>query len=289
MIDNKGQLVVALPQHQPKSFLYYILIYVIIPIAAPILITYKMITDKSYLSTTASLYSLVANATKNPCSTQWYFQNVTLLRKLWELPSAKAYIDKETNEPLVEYQIQEGYCGSATQRCILKSLGCSSVIIPQQKRGESKPDIWCEHICQIGQQLKMEVTTKIVRGDVTYEEFLSTLKRGLESKNCRIGCNFLRSALTGFEGNNSFWWLSPSFILTKVYAGHFSPVLGIVEQDGKEGEGKNPFVAIWDTNHKYNGAYFVPARRLYDAVSAVDVLSNLHRAIILVEKKETCN
>jgi len=111
-------------------------------------------------------------------------------------------IDKETNEPLVEYQIQEGYCGSATQRCILKSLGCSSVIIPQQKRGESKPDIWCEHICQIGQQLKMEVTTKIVRGDVTYEEFLSTLKRGLESKNCRIGCNFLRSALTGFEGNN---------------------------------------------------------------------------------------
>lgn len=43
----------------------------------------------------------------------------------------------------------------------------------------------------------------------------------------------------------------------------------------------NPLVAIFD---KYGGTYFVPARRLYETVRAVNRL-NKSRAIILVEKK----
>ena len=75
-----------------------------------------------------------------------------------------------------------------------------------------------------------------------------------------------------------------NFILSML-GGHFSPILGIVEREGKE-DGDNPFVAIFDTNHKYNGVYFVTAKKLYDAVSTVDLFANTHRAIILVEKKK---
>jgi hypothetical protein len=141
-----------------------------------------------------------------------------------------------------------------------------------------------------------EIETTIVRGnEVSYQEFLSTLRQGLENENCRISCNFLRSALTGFE-LSGFWKFHPLLCLLKLYGGHFSPILGMIEQkeeqeidnddDNEKEEKENPFVAIWDTNHKYNGAYFVPCRRLYEAVSSIDVGSNKSRAIILVEKKQ---
>lgn len=141
---------------------------------------------------------------------------------------------------------------------------------------------------------EIELSTKIVRGnEVSYEEFLTTLREGLANPNVRIGCNFLRSALTGFV---SYY---PTSFIIGLMGGHFSPILGIIEngsEDGKEGEEKkteeggnnengNPFVAIFDTNHKYGGAYLVPARRLYQAVKTVDLGSKKHRAIISVEKK----
>ena len=77
----------------------------------------------------------------------WYFQNVTLLKKLWTLKSAQVYIGNNNNN-ILEYQVREGYCGSATQRCILKSFGYTSpsVIGMGQIGGESKPELWCEHV-----------------------------------------------------------------------------------------------------------------------------------------------
>jgi len=299
MDDNKGQLAVALPSHQPMPLLTKLLFYGVLPIALPVVVSYKMLTDKSYRLTTTSLFSLVNGATKKPCTDEWYFQDVGLLHKLWSLPSAAAYIQKSADTspdssssdnddtPLLEYQVREGYCGSATQRCILKSLGYPANSIPDQKGGESKPDLWCEHVKQIAKESTHdgdEIETTIVRGsDVTYEEFLSTLRQGLDNPNCRICCNYLRSALTGFE-MTGLWKFHPLFFVIKLYGGHFSPILGMIEQDDKE-EKDNPFIAIFDTNHKYNGAYFVPCRRLYDAVSSIDVGSKKSRAIILVEKK----
>jgi hypothetical protein len=302
MMDNNGQLAVALPDDQPMPLIVKLLFYAVLPIALPVIVSYKFITDKSYRVTTTNLYSLVNGATKKSCAEEWYFQDVGLLSKLWSLPSAAAYIQKSTNNdnnddvtPLLEYQVREGYCGSATQRCILKSLGYPSNSIPDQKGGESKPDLWCEHVKQIAKESShgddddsgvssAEIETTIVRGsEVTYDQFLHTLRKGLDNPNCRICCNYLRSALTGFE-LSGLWKFHPLFFMIKLYGGHFSPILGMIEQDSEE-EKDNPFVAIFDTNHKYNGAYFVPCRRLYDAVSSIDVGNKKSRAIILVEKK----
>ena len=305
MVDEKGQLAVALPANQTMPLMTKLLFHGVLPIVAPIFVSYKFIADKSYRSATSSLYSLVNNANKSSCAEEWYFQDVGLLNKLWGLPSAAAYIMKSTNDsgsgdqtsddikegdiPLLEYQVREGYCGSATQRCILKSLGYPSDSIPDQKSGESKPDLWCKHVKQITEESshgddETEIVTTIVHGsEVTYEQFLSTLREALSNPNCRVCCNYLRSALTGFE-LAGLWKFHPLFVVIKLYGGHFSPILGMVEQD-EEAEQDNPFIAIFDTNHKYNGAYFIPCRRLYEAVSSIDIGSKKSRAIILVEKK----
>eukprot|EP00579_Thalassiosira_antarctica_P027679 CAMPEP_0202023888 /NCGR_PEP_ID=MMETSP0905-20130828/52881_1 /ASSEMBLY_ACC=CAM_ASM_000554 /TAXON_ID=420261 /ORGANISM="Thalassiosira antarctica, Strain CCMP982" /LENGTH=180 /DNA_ID=CAMNT_0048586371 /DNA_START=51 /DNA_END=593 /DNA_ORIENTATION=- len=169
--------------------------------------------------------------------------------------------------------------------------------LPPQKSGEIKPKPWCEHITQIAKEHsddddnQLELSTKIVRGNVGYDEFLSALREGLANENVRVACNYLRSVLTGFEKIRYF----PSNLILAMLGGHFSPILGIIENDDslemregveeEETENNNPFVAIFDTNHKYNGAYFVPARRLYEAVRAIDLTDNNHRAIVFVEKK----
>ncbi|KAL7461475.1 hypothetical protein ACHAXS_001896, partial [Conticribra weissflogii] len=226
---------------------------------------------------------------------EWYFQNKELLDILWsKVPSAKCYVDDAAGEPRLEYQLSEGYCGSATQRCILRSFGLSPDSIPAQKNGESKPDRWCEHIRKMAKEAtdgKMELETTIVGGDVEYEKFLEILRETTERhEKCRIAANFLRPALTGFSG---FRFLPMNFILG-LLGGHFSPVLGLIERETLDQmdsiikekiEGDNPLVAIWDTNHKYGGAYFVPARRLYQSVHALDLSSNKNRALIVAEKK----
>jgi hypothetical protein len=237
-------------------------------------------TDSFFRRTLGSVYSLVSNATSDPVSKAWYFQDKDLLTKLWEMDSAKAYLD-EQGEPQLEYQLREGYCGSATQRCVLKSLGYKN--IRAQKGGESKPQIWCEHVIEVaresmhGGESKDELETTIVEG-VSYEEFLKTIRDGLANKDCRIACNFLRPALMGFMG----WRIFPMNFLLGLMGGHFSPILGVLDDVPNV---DSPLVAIWDTNHKYNGAYFVPAKRLYEAVHAVDLSAHKHRALILVTKK----
>lgn len=137
--NNNGQLSIPQPTYTPMPLMTKVLYYGLIPLIAPLFVTYKFITDKSYRVTTCSLYSLVSNATatntnidatnidatkngggsNNKCVMNgWYFQNVTLLKKLWTLKSAQAYIGNN----ILEYQVREGYCGSATQRCNLKVL-----------------------------------------------------------------------------------------------------------------------------------------------------------------------
>lgn len=194
--------------------------------------------------------------------------------------------------------MQEGYCGSATQRCILRSFGLSNTILPPQQRGESKPIPWCTHITQIANESSngtMSLSTQIIEGNVSYDEFVSKLRNGLANPNVRIACNFLRSVLMGFEKIRYL----PINLMFSLMGGHFSPIIGMIDQPQPEDDSTTnttipeevgddyPLVAIFDTNHKYNGVYFVPAKRLYEAVNTVDLFNNSHRAIILVENNET--
>ncbi len=150
----------------------------------------------------------------------------------------------------------------------------------------------------------MILSTKIVQGNVSYNEFVSKLRCGLANPHVRIACNFLRSVLMGFE---KVRYVPINFMMS-LMGGHFSPIIGIldhrprgndsttintqeeevneVDHHHDDDDDDYPLVAIFDTNHKYNGVYFVPAKRLYEAVNTVDLFNNSHRAIILVEKKE---
>lgn len=98
----------------------------------------------------------------------------------------------------------------------------------------------------------------------------------------------------GFE---KIRFLPMNFMLSMM-GGHFSPIIGILDRgtttailtkdknnshDVDDDDEVYPLVAIFDTNHKYNGVYFVPAKRLYESVNTVDLFNNSHRAIILVE------
>ncbi|KAL7432094.1 hypothetical protein ACHAXH_002089 [Discostella pseudostelligera] len=297
-VDHPPPLIKSMAQ----LIIFHGLMPLFLPILAPAAITYKCLTDHSFRITfppaSFKLYSLVNSATISPISKQWYYQHPSLLKQLWKLASARAYIDNSTGMPLVEYQMQEGYCGSATQRCILRSLGFSNTILPPQQRGESKPIPWCTHITQIANESSngtITLSTQIVEGNVSYDEFVSKLRNGLSNPNVRIACNFLRSVLMGFEKIRYI----PINLMFSLMGGHFSPIIGMIDQPQPEDDSTTsttipeevgddyPLVAIFDTNHKYNGVYFVPARRLYEAVNTVDLFNNSHRAIILVEKNET--
>lgn len=288
-----GQIVDIPPSNQSTFSLVkqFLLFHGAIPILAPLIVLYKFIMDKpfrySFPSACRSLYSLVSRATMQSISNGWYYQNETLLSRLWSQPSARAYVGA------LEYQVREGYCGSATRRCILRSFGLSPDDIMEQTRGESKPEGWCEGIIKEAKDNNgLDLSTRILRpdDDKTYDEFVSTLRSSLSNTNIRVACNFLRSGLMGFERSR----FVPIYMFLALFAGHFSPIIGIIERNDNEDGGisnnmdeydEYPLVAIFDTNHKYGGVYLTPARKLYNSVKAIDVSSNTNRAIVFVERK----
>jgi hypothetical protein len=87
----------------------------------------------------------------------------------------------------------------------------------------------------------------------------------------RLSANFLRSALFGYASPK---WNAMSLLLT-LFGGHFSPILGCFKHNNED------VVAIFDVNHKY-GLYFVPADRVYDAVTTRDIHGPC-RALVLTE------
>lgn len=282
-----GQVVDIPPSNQSTFSLVkqFLLFHGAIPILAPLIVGYKFIMDKpfrySFPSACWSLYSLVSRANMQSISKGWYYQNETLLSRLWSQPSACAYVSA------LEYQVREGYCGSATRRCILRSFGLSPDDIMEQTRGESKPEGWCEGIVKEAKDNNgLDLSTRILRpdDDMSYDEFLSTLRTSLSNTNIRVACNFLRSGLMGFERVRYV----PIYMIAALFFGHFSPIIGIIEQNdndnGTDEYDNYPFVAIFDTNHKYGGVYLTPARKLYNSVKAIDVSSNTHRAIVFVER-----
>jgi hypothetical protein len=197
------------------------------------------------------------------------YQSIELLAKMWQTSSAQHYVQ---NAALL-WQKQEGYCGRATLRCILKSFGCRTDELPPEMRGESKPEKFASHITELAPK-RLNITTEIVSGSVDFATFVTTLRK-VNDVNCRIAINYLRSALFGF----AFPWYLPINFIIGLFGGHFSPVVGVLEQVDHPDD---PLVAVFDVNHKYHGAYLVPASRLYQSVAAVDVTSGQHRAVIVV-------
>lgn len=277
-LDNDGRPVVALPPQkswaQTLQRAYFR--YVLVPFMAPFFIAFKTIRDPKFRNDVFHIYGIVEGSVR--IQNQPYYQQPDLIAKLWQQPSSQQYIQNKA----LEYQNSEGYCGRATLRCILKSLGVPASMIPPTKRAETKPEKWCDDIQQLVQDSEDQVLlgTEIVRGDVPYAEFLRTLER-LEASpdTTRIALNYLRPALFGFT------W--PKFFVTNLilglFGGHFSPVVGIVRENQPK---DNPLIGVFDVNHSYKGAYLVPAQTLHTAVKARDVTNSKSRALVVVTKKK---
>ena len=127
-----------------------------------------------------------------------------------------------------------------------------------------------------GSTAKKSANLETFLGSCSYSEFLSAVKRGLEDPSCRVVLNYLRPVLFGFAAP---WW-SPTNMCLALLGGHFSPIVGMVETE--EYKGDNPLIGVFDVNHKYGGAYLVPARVIFRSVQLVDITSQRPRAMILV-------
>ena len=290
LIQPNGQLAVLPPHEANPPWVFANALFHTIPLLVFPIIFVRSVFDKWFRHTSLGLYSAVASAREKGA---WYCQDERLLRLLWKKASAKPYVGR------LEFQVREGYCGSSTLRNILRSLGLDGERLPPQVRGESSPKRWCPQIEETARAFqegndveeRFELKTSVLNGSVPYDKFLQSLRERIADKNTRVACNFLRSALFGFERSR----LVPLNLMIAVFGGHFSPIVGIVERsdlegggwtDGERGEENDPLVAVFDTNAKYGGVYFVRARALHRAVRAVDVSKNEPRALIFVERRK---
>lgn len=187
-----------------------------------------------------------------------------LVQKALSLPTAQVYL----KENALEFQITEGYCSVVTQRNLLKSIpGFPAEKVPcsTKKGGPSTAGEFSSSLSAIS-----GYRTKVVHGSSDgYEAFRNALCQSNEPERYRVAVNFLRSALMGF-GNV---WLPSNWMLAFA-GGHFSPVLGYLENEN--------LVAIFDTNHKY-GFYLCDAKRLFNAVNTVDVANGITRGVIVMD------
>lgn len=234
--------------------------YLFLPVMGPVFIGGFWLTNKNvrktFFSSFRTLYRIGYAKTSD-------FQSTPQLQKLWKTPSAQVYIQTSA----LMWQKREGYCGRATIRCILKSFGCDP--LPPEAHGESKPDKFCSHLKDYS---PIPLQTEIVPGDVDFPTFVKTLRRMKDGK-VRIAINYLRTALFGFQ----FPWFFPTNFIIGMFGGHFSPVVGILDE-----ESEDPLVGVFDVNHKYGGAYVIPASRLHASVATLDATAGKPRAVIVI-------
>jgi len=104
-----------------------------------------------------------------------------------------------------------------------------------------------------------------------YVAFLEQLRLvNHPSGKYRVGANFLRGAIFGPAG---YW---PATQMLALLGGHFSPVVGFFE--GKQHA--EPQVALFDVNDSY-GLCMVPARRMFDAVYTIDLMTGSKRGLVV--------
>jgi len=169
----------------------------------------------------------------------------------------------------VEYQTREGYCGSATQRSVLRSIPQVSEIafeIPPTKSGRSSAEKWAK---TTDETTNGYTQCTVVYGSDGYDAFISAIKKVNDPKY-RVAVNFLRSPLFEF---NKPWWLPVNYVLG-LFGGHFSPCIGYLEDQN--------LVAIFDVNHNYS-TFLIDAKRLYEAVATHDQTTGKTRGLVVVE------
>ena len=232
------------------------------------------------VKTLKDLYKTVSEAHRAPIASLPQYQDKMLLEKVWKQPSATPYISRNA----LEYQQREGYCGRSTLRNILKSFPAfPSELIPEASGGASDPEKWSKVITDIANTPDCKIPpieTKIVWGDLPFEEFVDTIRKALSDESCRLAVNYLRPALVGFKSK----WI-PVHLVLGLLGGHFSPIVGILENHSSHGYGSNnsdPMIAVFDVNHSYGGAYLVPASRLYESVKAQDLTTCKSRALVVL-------
>jgi hypothetical protein len=120
----------------------------------------------------------------------------------------------------MEYQKQEGYCAPTTVRVILKSIpSIPSSAYPPMKSGGAVPEQVVENIDSCG-----FTRSRVVLASEGFEAFLKSLKL-VNDTRYRVSANFLRSSLFGMPQP---FFLPHNFLLG-LFGGHFSPVIGYLE------------------------------------------------------------
>jgi hypothetical protein len=275
MDEIGGPILAPPPETTLKTQLHRLfMLHVFFPSVLPLLLLNRYIKGKISFSEMRELHRLVWSANADPIDKNGQHQDKELLRKVYQLKSAKEYVERGA----LEWQEREGYCAPTTLRCILKSFDdYPTHVLPPAKRGPSDPAKWCQAIRDLAEEKHEthvpKMHTDVIRGSVDYETFLASIRKVNDPKS-RVAINFLRPALFGFLKP---WWI-PIHYFFGIFAGHFSPVIGILENDGPD-----PLVAVFDVNHRY-GCYLVPAPRLYESVKAKDIMTHESRAIIIVSE-----
>ena len=292
---NGGPIVPPPPPRLMKdSFMLVFYYYTIFPLFLPVI---KVIGgSKLPWKDLWNMFITAYQARCNPVSALAEFQNDKLLQQLYSQQSALHYVHRNS----LVWQASEGYCAAATVCCVLGSYAfINKQAIPKQTFKESSPESVCNLIHEVfnaasgsSSSCNNTISTQIVRGDtVTYDEFVATIRDAANDSNKRIMINYHRPPLFGVPKNPLLHPLN--FIVYSVLAGHFSPILGVVENDKADHNGttttNNPLVGIWDVNHKYGGAYLVPAKRLYTSVTARDFWSGQSRALVVVTSHSDTN
>lgn len=186
-----------------------------------------------------------------------------ILTKALQLPSVRRYASGQG----LDYQLYEGHCAVATQRCLLKSIpGVTDIPQFPANGGPKSAHEFANALYARG----LAVTT--IYGDEGFGTFQKALER-CNDPNVRLAVNFLRGALFGIPAPK---WLPFSWLLGFV-SGHFSPIIGYLKEEQQ--------VVVFDVNHKY-GLFLVDAKRMYDAVNTVDIMSNKTRALFVVETND---
>ncbi|CAJ1934709.1 unnamed protein product [Cylindrotheca closterium] len=289
-MDESGKPMVLSPMNVntlASQVSRFFIINVVFSLIVPSYVVSTILRGKIKLSELKLIYKAVGEAHANPINSLPEYQDKELIRQLWKKESARPYIDGDA----LEYQKREGYCNSATIRCTLKSFpGYPTEKIPPQKSEPADPEKWQgmsawdtandndgdESPSGNGSTAKRSANLEMFPGSCSFPEFLTAIKRGLEDPNCRVVLNYLRPVLFGFAVP---WWLPANMCLALV-GGHFSPVVGMVETEKYRND--NPLIGVFDVNHKYGGAYLVPAKTLFRSVQLMDVSSQKPRAMILV-------
>jgi hypothetical protein len=275
--------------------------YVFFPFVWPVFGIVCIINGQALpLADWRGLYHLVSYASRHPINKDETYQDATLLQQAYQLSSALPYLQGAA----MEWQQQEGYCAGATLRCILKSFSdFPTHLLPPPSYGPNDPESFCETVDNIwkdenGKNIKKKKTiaAQLFRLDnVSYEMFLQTLQTKLDDKNTRVAINYLRPALFGFSLPWYCWPMVPISFFFGLFAGHFSVILGVIHGNEEDSGGNNsaqqqqnhqPLIAVFDVNHIYGGTYFVPARRLYEAIEAKDISTRKSRALIFIQEQE---